>query len=281
MKVFIKKFYLVPKFSLNRLSGTQAREGVFFFAESNTGIRVAEYFPHPEFGDPLVDEFLYQFESSDSTFFAKIKYFLSIDIHEISPCAFHNHQLWRPGDKLWSKIIKYKLQHKNDYSFLGILNEIHKVRLDANGLFSRKEIKDYLKSIPKDVLNIIDYVEDPTSDQNWSDLNINVAQDFLIGDYFETIIHKPARQFFPHCNKQIIFSANMGHGIGQYHDCRELINFGNLNFTHGLVTPSLYDSVPELYKMDLETFMFQFDYKRFESFINEQLKSDWKFLCHL
>jgi hypothetical protein len=279
MKIYFKKFSLSPKFSLNRLSGTQEREGVFLFGESKSGIRVAEYFPHPEFGDPIVDDFLYQFERSNSAIVSKIKYFLSFDINELNPSPFRNHQLWRPGDKLWSKTIKYKLQHKNDYIFLSVINEIHKIRLDANGLFSRKEIEDYIRSIPENVVNIIDYIEDPTFDKNWSNLGISVAQDFILGDFFDTIIHKPCRQFFPQSKKQIIFSANMGHIIGQYHDYRELINLGNLQFTHGLVAPSLYETVPELYKMDNETFMFQFDYKNFEILLNQIVKSDWNFLC--
>ena len=281
MKVYYKKFFLQPKKALNRLSGINRREGVFFFSETKTGIHFSEYFPHPEFGDDSVDAFLNNFQSKNNNTYFKTKYFLSLEIQELTSTPFLNHQLWRKDEKIYSKVIKYKIKDFLDLHFLDILDQVDTIRLDANGIFDFKGIQQFASLIPEKHHSKIEYIEDPTFDLNWSEMPFKVAKDFLNGNTFDYLIHKPSRSNLPDIQCQTIFSGNMGHAIGQYHDFRELLQKGNLKLYHGLVTPSLYDDVPDLFIKDAPGDIYHFSFNNFNSFLTSLQQENWTYLCQL
>lgn len=279
MKIYYQKFYLYPKKSLNRLSGLRPREGVFFLSESDSGARLAEYFPHPEFGDDSVDTFLTNFSIQNTGIISKIKQQLTLDINNLEPIKFLNHQLWRANEQIYSKIIKYKIYDNTDVKFLSIIDQVNSVRLDANGIFNRDGLLHYSSLIPKEFHSKIEYIEDPTSDLKWSNLPFKSATDFLMGNHSDFVIYKPSRSPFPKTQSTTIFSGNMGHAIGQYHDCRELFERGDLNLYHGIITTSLYENVPELFVKQSNSDFYTFSNSTFNSFLADLLRGNWTFLC--
>jgi hypothetical protein len=248
MKIFVHRFQLTPKIELNRLSSTSIREGVFLKSETEKGVGYCEYFPHPELGDESIDEFLKNFIFQKTLAQKKALYFLDPKWMDLSFIRrFFNHQFHHPGGALRSKYLKYKIRHQDDFGFVDLLKEKKIVRLDANGLFVQKAWTDFFSKIPNEYKQQIDYIEDPIGDGDWNNFSIPCAQDFIQGSPYEVKIYKPYREFFPVNEKRIIFSGNMGHGLSNYQSYLELVQFGDLKETHGLLTDSIYEETPQLF----------------------------------
>ena len=248
MKLYFHKFELTPILKLNHLSLLAPREGVFLKRETSEGLGFCEYFPHPELGDEKVDEFLNSFLEQKTISQKKAMYFLHPNWSKIyEPKTFFNHQLFNPNHNLESHVIKYKIKHHDDFSFLQYLNKNLRLRLDANGLFDSQSWSQFYKSLPPDFSQYLDYIEDPLSGLDWDDISVNRARDFIMGSPFEVKIFKPYREFFPHDDKRVIFSGNMGHGLSNYQAYLELIQHGQLGEHHGIITDGIYVGLPELF----------------------------------
>lgn len=247
MKLFFHRFHLKSKVELNRLSSTSVREGVFLKSEGAGGIGYTEYFPHPELGDQSLNDFLETFKEQKNECQKKAFFLLAPKWSRYeSEKSFLNHQLFREGEPLQSDTIKYKIKNENDL-LQALPLGIKSIRLDANGLFNKNSWKVFEQKVLSSHPKAIDYIEDPIADGNWDDVQIPKAVDFIHGSPFEIKIYKPYREFFPEGNKRIIFSGNMGHGLSNYQSYLELLERGNLDDHHGLLTPDLYDNLPEIF----------------------------------
>src|SRR5690606_8038564 len=148
---------------------------------------------------------------------------------------FLSHQLWSGDEDLNCAIIKYKMKQADDTHFLDPLKRGHKVRLDANGLFTREKFHQFLKSIPDKLMPQIEYIQDPLLETNWNDLNIKSAKKLIQGSPYDVFIHRPNSQFYPENEQNVIFTSFMGSELGAYHGYCEVIEKGDLTKVHGLI----------------------------------------------
>lgn len=282
MKVFYSLYSLTPKKAANRLSSLEVKSGVFLKAILGDKILFADYFPHLALGDRAIDEFLADFKYQKEVYDRKVFDLLLKDAHfqSFNPKPFLNHQLWSTGETLDSPVIKYKLREHEDLSFLTATQKNIKVRLDANGLFTRETIGAFLKAIPQSSLSLIEYLEDPLSENDWTDLSIACASDFIQGTPSQFTIYKPNCEFLPKTSNKIIYSSYLGSDLGRWHAACELMGQGDLNLFHGIHTPGFYfeqrDFLEGHYKTEFTANMNQVHhlYKKVAG-------SDWKLLCSM
>ncbi|HXH75154.1 MAG TPA: hypothetical protein VNJ08_09335 [Bacteriovoracaceae bacterium] len=242
MHVYYREYNLSPLRPANRGSPKGVKTGVHLKVKKRFTEHFADYFAHENLGDMPVELFLEKFKYQDHEYEKKIFHFLldeeRIRSRKIKP--FKNHQSWQGKEAINSPVIKYKLQDYKDFSFMAALEKKVRVRLDANGLFNKDEIQTFIKQIPKDLLSFIDYLEDPMADLDWKDLSLPLARDFIKGDPYDFLIHKPNSRFLGETDKKVIFSSYMGSDLGLWHAYCELLEKGNLKEAHGIITPGLY-----------------------------------------
>lgn len=274
MDIYYHKFSLKPRQELNRLAGKQERQGVFLKSTNSYW----EYFPHPELGDPTVDEFLERFPIQDHPSTQKALSILKAPLPKnIEPRTFQNHYLWLSPTEEYFPVIKYKLKSKTDRRFVDF--NCDQLRLDANGLFDHEEWTLFESSLSSALKEKIDYVEDPLQTENWSCVGLRSAQDFIPGAPATFTVYKPYRDFFPRSG-QVIFSGNMGHALSQYLSYIELIELGQLSLVHGLINPPLYEDVPQLFQGDHRRgFNLRLDATK--KFLQSLENIDWRMLCRL
>ena len=274
MKIYFHRFTLNPLKPLNRFSREETREGVFLKSDSANGIGMCEYFPHRELEDPAVDEFLETFSEGRFIVQQKALYLLNpYWIRQSASKSFHNHSFSESG-----MVVKYKLKDEKDYSFINQFDKVERYRLDANGLFTDESWKIFYQGLPHEVKVKIEYVEDPLSTVDWSSIKTPCAQDFIKGGPAQLIILKPYRDFYPDTDKTVIFSGNMGHGLSNFQTYLELLDKGNLDLYHGILTPHLYENVPELFVRTRDN-QFQPDTKAINDYINHLSSMEWSHLC--
>lgn len=238
MEISYSLYSLTPLKRANRSSTLEPKYGVFLRAKTKNGVSYADYFPQSSFGDKGRDHFLEEFKLQKDVYSQKIHHLLLKD-HEyqtIPQKKFFNHQLWTGTEDLASPIIKYKLPTGNDRTFLDPLKRGIKVRLDANAQFTKNNFESFLKTIPTELLGLIDYVEDPLIDVDWSNLGINAATDIIAGSPYYARIHRPNCKFFQKEEAKIIFSSYLGADLGRWHTYCELVEHGDLNEVHGIIS---------------------------------------------
>ncbi len=250
MKVFYSTYNLKPKKKANRLSDLASKPGVYLRAELNNKVYFADYFPHLPLGDRSVDEFLAGFKFQHIEYDKKVFHLLLQDhaYQKVTPKAFKNHQLWNSTDKIDSPFVKYKLLDLDDRSFMLLLDQGIKVRLDANGLFNKETYLKFMSEIPKEHLPLIEYIEDPLSSLDWSNLLTPNARDFISGDPFDFYIYKPNCEFYPETKARIIFSSYLGNTLGLWHSYCELVTQGDLSLRHGIYTSGFYEEEASLFQ---------------------------------
>lgn len=278
MKISFHKFYLTPLRALNAKASLKTREGVFLKADDGKTLSCWEYFPHPELGDEDVDSFLEDFSSlrflTQKKAFSRLKDPLDLK----TPRLFLNHELFNKEILPSSKIIKYKLKGIDDLGLLPLLENGYFLRLDANGIFNEASWKFFEQMIPDKYHAQIQYVEDPLESLNWEQVSFPTARDFISGTPYKTKIYKPYREFFPQDIPEVIFSAPMGHILGTYLTYQELLNSGNLNLYHGIITPAIYESIPSIFKGNYQK-GFYLNQQIVDSFFKQFSDLDWKYLC--
>lgn len=280
MKIYFHRFTLHPKRALNAFEGISPKEGVFLKAEGAKGTGFWEYFPHPLLGDDDVDTFLSKFPNLKGD--AALKAFSALT----SPLKLKDygrvncHQLWLKEDLVQSNVVKYKLEHQQDFDFLKLLQQGVTLRLDANGIFNKQEWDIFEKKIPPHLLPLIEYVEDPCRDLDWSSVSLPTASDFISGTPAKVKIYKPYRETYPKDNSKVIFSCPMGHLLGSYLTYLEVMRQGQDNQVHGLLAPDLYEEVPELFEGSYEL-GFKPKLNLMRSWLSMISLEKWKVLCSI
>jgi hypothetical protein len=282
MKVFYSLYKHTPLKQANRLSSFDPKEGVLIKGVLGNKTMFADYFPHQPLGDRSCDQFLSEFKFQDVEYDKKVFQLLLKD-HEyqnVIKKTFTNHQLWSDGERLESNVIKYKLLRTQDKSFMICLEKGLKLRLDANAIFSRNEYEAFLKDIPKKYHESIEYIEDPLYEEEWKDLTLPCARDFIEGSPFSHYIYKPNCEFIPTTDAKIIYSSYLGHDIGRWHTYSELAREGDLTLTHGIVSKGFYQEEHNLFKGSYQD-GFTPDEGSLKKLYKDISGRDWKLLCSM
>jgi hypothetical protein len=229
------------------------KEGVFLRSEIDGKNVYADYFPHIPLGDDSVDVFLKGFKEQKTEYQRKIMQLLKDDyrFQEFPAKEFRNHQLWSGSEEIQSPVIKYKMLHPHDQIFHEALKQGVRVRLDANAMFTASNMHLLIDSIKPEWSSLIDYVEDPLSTTDWSGFPLKKARDFISGTPFDLYIYKPNCEMLP-SYPNLIFSAYLGHALGNWHTYCELLENGNTQMVQGIIGSGFYDDVSDLFIGDFE-----------------------------
>lgn len=222
MNVYYRPYRLHQKRKLNRLDASSRKSGVHLKVKTRFTEHFADYFPHESLADLPVELFLEKFKYQDNEYEQKVFHFLLHEekIRSVKPRPFKNHT-------------KYKLQAHDDFGF----KKFKSVRLDANGLFNRDSLKIFVAELSENV----EYIEDPMRDTDWSGFDIPFARDFIAGEPYAYLVHKPNCRFLRPTEKKVIFSSYMGSDLGRFHAWCELMEKGDLSLEHGIHTPDLFE----------------------------------------
>ena len=282
MEVFYSPYTLTPLKRLNRNSTTEPKQGVHLKVVSPSGVGFADYFPHAVFGDKGCDHFLQEFHLQKDEYDRKVLHLLLKDLeYQVTqPKTFFNHQLWTGTEDLEALIIKYKLANANDRTFLDPLKRGIRLRLDANAQFTRTTFEIFLNSIPSELHPLIDYIEDPLFDKDWSNLGVKAASDLVSGHPFDVYIFRPNSEFFIENLSTKIFSSYLGSDLGRWHTYCELIEKGDLSKIHGIMSRGFYaESTCFLKGSYVEGFIA--DMQTVSALYQELAQKNWLPLCQL
>lgn len=267
-----------PKKRANRLSDLSVKTGVYLRALIHGEWCYADYFPHGNLGDRSREVFLKEFHLQREDYDRKVLHHLRNDsaYRLQSPKEFKNHQLFSGIENLKSQVIKYKLFDPEDTFFHEFKHKT--LRLDANGMFNKTSLGEFLKKIPKEIS--IEYMEDPMITTDWSDLGVTAAEDFISGSPAPVYIYKPNCEFPPQGREKIIFSGYMGSSLGFFHAYSELIKAGDLNQVHGVLVEDFYEEdISFLDGHYLETF--KANPSRVQAIYDELPQLKWEDLCSI
>ncbi|MGE3608181.1 MAG: hypothetical protein AB7I27_01240 [Bacteriovoracaceae bacterium] len=261
MHVYYSEYQLTPRKAANRLSDLAPKKGLYLKC-----LGFADYFPHESLGDQSIEEFLDTFKDQKTEYAQKVLHFLKKEPFFYDQ-PFLNHQLWDGTEEIEASVVKYKLKNNADQSYLDLINKGIKVRLDANGLFDPGD------EIPSHEL--IEYIEDPMKNLNWN--GIKAAQDFIQGAPYQFYIHKPNARFLKQQTCPVIFSSYLGSDLGKWLSYCELVEQGDINLYHGIITKNFYQE---------ENDLFQGNYKKNFKPTLDKVKNlflhledlDWKYL---
>jgi len=291
MKIFYCHYSKKSEDKLNRFEPSDIYQGVYFKSEiepvnGHQQLSYADYFPHKVFGDQPIDEFLSEFKEQKTNQQKKLFYFLQRDYcyqeksnKSLPIITFSNHQNWDQKSPIYAKIVKCKLHTITDYHILNCekskLQNLKSIRLDANGLFTKESFSHFFNELDPVIKNKIEYMEDPGMDLNWNHYPLPLARDFLDGFPFHVQIFKPNRSIFDEEWKNneipIIFSSYQGSDLGHWHCYNELLDFGNINLTHGIADKSPI--------FDIENDYYCPNNLQVKKMYDELTKVSWNYLC--
>lgn len=242
MDIFYSPYFMTPLKRLNRNSTMEPKQGIHLKAVWGDQVAYADYFPHAIFGDKGCDHFLKEFHLQQDIYDRKVLHLLVKDFEyqQLAPKTFFNHQLWTGSEDLEASIIKYKLANQGDRTFLDPLKRGIRLRLDTNALFNRPSFEIFLNSIPSELHTLIDYVEDPLTEKDWSNLGVKSASDLVVGNPCDVSIYRPNSKFFPEDQSKKIFSSYLGSDLGRWHTYCELIEKADLSETHGIMSRGFF-----------------------------------------
>lgn len=282
MKVLYSSYTLTPKKRANRLSSLEKKQGVLVKGVLGDKVTFADYYPHIPLGDRPVELFLEEFKFQKEEYDRKVFDLLLRD-HEFQNIKAKKvlaHQLWTGTEPLESKVVKYKLLHAQDRSFMTLLEQGIKVRLDGNALFSRTEYEHFVSEIPTSLHKHIDYLEDPLKEKDWSNLKLKSAQDFIEGSPIDYYIYKPNCEFKPSVDVPVIYSGYLGSSFGFWHTYCELIQNGNINLHHGLIARGFYEEEKDFLKGSYH-YGLEPDPAIVRKMYQDASLSTWKTLCSI
>jgi hypothetical protein len=282
MKVYYSPYILTPLKRANRLSGLDPKPGIFLKGVLGNNVTFADYFPHLPLGDRSCDQFLDEFKFQKEEYDQKVFDLLLRDHHfqNLRPKKFYNHQLWSGSEELLAPVIKYKMLGAQDRNFLKCLERGLRLRLDSNALFNRADFERFLKDIPERYLSLIDYIEDPLLQEDWSSLNVPTARDFIEGNPFDYYIYKPNCEFIPKTDAKIIYSSYLGSDLGRWHTYCELVEKGDLTLTQGIISQGFFEEERYFMKGSFtEGFLPQNEIVR--RVYQDVAGSNWKQLCSI
>ncbi len=245
-------------------------------------VTYADYFPQASFGDKGRDQFLQDFKLQKEIYDQKIFHFLKkdFDYQSIKPKKYFNHQLWTGNEDFKSGPVKYKLLNPSDRLFLDILKRGIITRLDASAQFNRASFNSFLESIPAELHHLIDYVEDPILETDWSNLGVKTASDLIEGTPYHAKIYRPNCDFFPAHEKKVIFSSYIGSDLGRWHTYCELIELGNLDEVHGIISNGFIKEEKNFLTGNYRE-GFTADLTEVKNLYHDLSQKEWKSLCSL
>lgn len=282
MKVFYSPYTLTPLKQVNRLSNLESKAGIYLKGVLGNKVMFADYHPHPPMGDKSCDEFLSEFKFQKEDYEKKVFDLLLRDnkFQNLRPKKFYNHQLWIGTESIESPVVKYKLLSHEDRKFMVCLEKGLRLRLDSNALFNRPDFINFMKDIPEKYHALIDYVEDPLADKDWSALKVPSARDFVEGTPFDFYIYKPNCEFKPATEAKIIFSSYLGSDLGRWHAYCDLVENGDLKLVHGIITQGFFQEERYFMKGSFrEGFMPENEIVR--RVYQDVTANSWKLLCSI
>ena len=279
MEIRFSRYRLTPKKRVNRLSSMEPKEGVFLSAEVDGKSVFADYFPHMPLGDDSVDLFLGTFKDQKTEYQKKILKLLECDsrYQNFPAKKFRNHQLWAGSEPIVSPVVKYKMLHMHDRVFHEALRRGVRVRLDANAMFSKATVQEFLGELNSEWFPLMDYVEDPLSETDWSSFPLKRARDFIQGTPYDLYIYKPNCEFRPEF-PSLIYSAYLGSALGNWHTYCEMVEGGNLSIVQGIIGTGFYEEVKDFYTGDFEN-GFTPDLGLIKELYRDLHQREWKVLC--
>ena len=271
MEIYALEYTLKPIQRLNRL-GAKPRQGVLLLNEAGG---LCDYFPWEEFGDQGLDQLLTSIREGNTPSFVLENF--KIDISNLPEISFLNHALFS-ADKNHPCV---KIKFFNDFKRLerDMLSAKGKIRLDFNQGLSKKVIFDWLDGLGKNLLERIDFIEDPYLNHQEVFNRVPLAFDFNpipVNQKVKVKVFKPCREVINLENaERVIYTNNMGHGLNQ------LISYGYLAENpqayedyHGIIMPKLYDNQIEFFKAQGDRFTIEKD--RVKKFLKEIEVMPWK-----
>ena len=239
MKVFYQYYNLHPLDKLNAVDRIGLKQGLYLKVEKD-GVFLGDYFPHVNLGDLSCEDVL--LNTSDDYFQNAISLALKVD-QDIKYKPFKNHSF---NTFVKSGLSKIKLKNLEDLEKVKEAIELGTtVRLDANGSFNIEQLNDFFKSVDK---SKIDYIEDPSHEDNWNDLIVDTASDFITNPHAMYKIIKPNRKMVEDMNA--IYSSYMGSDWGRVL-CTNFLNlYGNFDLVHGIKTPNIYEEQKDIFNED-------------------------------
>ena len=190
MDIEYSLYQLTPLKKANRLSSLEPKTGVHLKTMINGRAHFADYFPHMPLGDRSHEQFLEEFKLQKHEYDQKVFHLLKKDrdYQNQKSINFKNHQVWSGSEEITGSVVKYKMMDFKDTFFLSVLENGARLRLDANALFQRESYLNFLKDIPHKFHSLIDYMEDPLKETDWSGLPLPSARDFIPSNTFDFYI---------------------------------------------------------------------------------------------
>jgi hypothetical protein len=248
----------------------------------NGNVTFADYFPHVSLGDRSSEDFLENFKFQHQEYDQKVFDFILRDygFQNLKAKSFRNHQLWSGQETITAKTIKYKLLHPEDKEFLPVLKKGLRLRLDSNGMFSKKDYEHFLENIPPEYHKLIDYIEDPLAGIDWSWLDIPSARDFIEGSPFDFYIFKPNCEFKKNEDSKTVYSSYLGSEFGQWHAYCEMTETADLSLPHGIVTAGFYEEERNIWNGTYDDGLTP-NSKKVKSLYQDLSLKNWKLLCSI
>lgn len=257
------------------------KEGVLLSSEIHGKKVYADYFPHLPLGDESVDQFLSTFRDQKTEYQQKILKLLHADARyqEFPSRRFRNHQLWAGTEPIIAPVVKYKMLNQRDATFHEALRQGVRVRLDGNGMFTKATFHELIDPIRPEWRSLIDYVEDPLSETDWSTFPLKRARDFIQGTPFDIYVYKPNCEMKPEFS-ELIYSAYLGNALGNWHTYCELIEEGNTSIVQGIIGSGFYEEVRDFYLGDFDRGFYP-DLAIIKDLYTQLAGLEWKSLCSM
>lgn len=228
MDIHYWRYHLTPKRRLNALAAALPREGALIRVDGG----YADVHPWPELGDAALDEQLAMLARGETTpltaaslRFAKIDARARAEGKNLFEGLVIPPSHWLFSDGAVPRgfdTVKVKLGPGSGVDELRVLVG-YRLRLDFNATLEPREFIRFMSRLPPDVLESIDYVEDPTpyDPQRWQSFRerfgVRLALDRRVAEEgVDVLVVKPAVQEMPETDKEIVVTSYMDHPIGQF-----------------------------------------------------------------
>jgi O-succinylbenzoate synthase len=230
MQVWVHRYELVPKRALSSLAGTAPRRGALIRAGSG----FADVHPWPELGDFALDEQLAKLARGDTTPLTRASLRMAaIDgvaregrwsLFEglaVPPSHWHDN-----GDPVppGFDTVKVKMRADSDVAPLRRLAGF-RLRLDFNATPNADQMIRFVRSLPADVRQSIDFLEDPCPYDAavWRELRASLGLRLALDrgyecDAVDVLVVKPAVQearLAFGLGKEVVITSYMDHPVGQ------------------------------------------------------------------
>ncbi|MGB0452549.1 MAG: hypothetical protein ACPGJV_02460 [Bacteriovoracaceae bacterium] len=222
----------------------------------------ATYSPWQSLGQPTIKEVLKNTNRSNIYFLAQEDLKSVQDSSKLFHYCIKNHSFLFANQTIQidKDIIKIKLSGERKRDLRTINDQVKTfktLRLDCNTKYEKKDFLKLIKNLAP-LKEKIQYIEDPIiyreSDyKELEELGIPIAYDQVFNNALikkrpQNVVLKPMLRQNHHKNN--VYSNNMGHPFELWQTYHQLITYGDLNLTHGLYMPSLYEELPNTMEID-------------------------------